>query len=108
MFDLCYAAAQTTSNRLLNLARPKTLSCSLSMMLRCGIECRRCSLTDLFPQRLLDKPARLPTHVAGEPFGLHLASTFGVDDDFDTFQVAPPTLTVSLIAPLSSRCSTTE
>ncbi len=62
---------------------------------------------------LFDKPAGSQTLAAGKTFGLDLRSPLRVDNDFDRFrcndfQTAPPTLTVSLMEPLSSRCSITE
>ena len=72
-------------------------------------ELRRRSYFQLFTEGLFDKLAGFETFGTGESTGFDSALALGVDDDFDFLtQAAPPTLMVSLIDPLSSRCSTTE
>ena len=62
----------------------------------------------LFAERLFDELAGLNAISACEALGFDRAIAFAVDDDFYFLQAAPPTLTVSLIEPLSSFCSITE
>ena len=72
-------------------------------------ELLRGSHVSLFAQRLFEEPTGLHAFSAREALGFNLAVALGVDSDFDSLiQTAPPTLTVSLIDPLSSFCSTTE
>ena len=67
------------------------------------------SFLDRTSEGLLDKATGLDTLAAGEPLRFDGRAAFGIDQDFNSFvQAAPPTWTVNLIEPLSSRCSTTE
>lgn len=60
-------------------------------------------------ERMFNKATGLDALAAGEPLCFNGRATFGIHYDFDSFvQAAPPTFTVSLIEPLSSRCSLTE
>ena len=66
-------------------------------------------LLALLAKSLFDKTTGLDALAAGETFCFDVRATFGVDYDFNSLvQAAPPTLTVSLIEPLSSCCSMTE
>ena len=69
------------------------------------------SFLDRTTEGLPDKATGLDALATGEALCFNGRATFGINHDFNTFvQAAPPapTWTVSLIEPLSSRCSTTE
>ena len=58
---------------------------------------------------LFNKATGFDALAAGEPFGFNGRVAFNIDQDFNSLiQAAPPTWTVSLTEPLSSRCSLTE
>ena len=82
----------------------------LLLLRRLNVKEFRCrSHVGLFAESLFDELAGLDALTAGEALGFDRAVAFGVDGDFNSFiQAAPPTLTVSLMEPLSSFCSTTE
>lgn len=56
---------------------------------------------------LFDETAGVPTFAAGKASGCDRRLTVWGDSDFDGLQATPPIWTVSLTAPLSSRCSVT-
>ncbi len=82
----------------------------LLLLCRLHIEELGCRLHGgLFAECLFDELARLNAISASEALGFDYAIALGIDGDLNSLiQAAPPTLTVSLIEPLSSFCSITE
>ena len=63
--------------------------------------------TGLLAQSLLNQPAGVAAFGTREAFGFNVGLTIGSNDDFNSFQITPPTRTVNLIDPSVSGCSNT-
>lgn len=65
------------------------------------------TLIGYLPQGVFNELARVAALGACEAFRFDAGLAIWRNDDFDGFQIAPPTFTVSLIEPSASGCSVT-